>query len=755
MLEHAIKYARRGFRVFPVKAGGKTPLIQKWPDLASTDELVLRKWWAEWPEANIGLATGKESGVFVLDVDVSNNKKGQESLNQLEADTGEIPDTLESMTGSGGRHLFFKTSAREVRNKQNLRPGLDVRGDGGYVVLPPSVHECGRKYDWPVGSKTPIARCPIKLLNVLAPPTRKSIPPWERPPKPAPIQERPRGTPTIERASKYLHECEPAIEGAGGHNALLWAARSMVVGFELSESDALSLLWNEYNPRCSPPWDRNKPSDAREFERKVSEAQRTWNEKPKGWLLDEFHLRTGDDALTALGRRSSQALLANWDAKHSPQADDEPIQPKTHTPFPLHCLPNRIAEHCELVADVNVVDAGGVGLSAMVTGGSAMGNTIRLQLKKGFEVSPILWGMIIARSGSNKSGPFREIIKPLRLPVPMERIVNSMLNPQGQLLIEDATTEAVIDVMSRSHRGLCMANGEGSGWVGAFDRYSQGAKKKTSVDESIWLKLWDCDTYQKNRKTDSENILIHAAACAVIACIQPEKMAECFDPQQFASGLVPRLLVVNLPKRFRGWSEREIDNEDIEFWQNIIMFLRTIPFANMDPNTGQYGPNIITLTPDAKEMYVLEFNRLAHVVDNSDDMTALFAAKAQGGVGRLALVLHGLGAACEEHDILDPVSLETMEKAIELQGYFLGEQLKLYGLAGQQYVKKHVTELVALINDKFDGEVSTRQLTRHNKRKWPDSKTARKALEMIITAGMGQWDSTGRNLVITKEKEQK
>ena len=315
LLEAALSYASRGWRIHPLERQGKKPLLKDWPNRATSDKSVIRAWWIKYPTANIGLATGSGSGVFVLDVDISNGKLGQQSIYELEGEIGEIPDTLESMTGSGGRHLFFKTTARDVRNKQNIRPGLDVRGDGGYVVLPPSLHACGHRYDWPCGSKTLIAKCPIRLLNLLLPPTCKSIPPWERPAKPPPIHVSPHSSQVVERASRYLSECAPAVEGAGGHNALLWAARAMIDGFALPEVDALSLLWNEYNPRCIPPWDRNSLSDVKEFERKVSEVRRMPSKKPKGWLLDDYNMQYEDAALLAYGAKLRDGLLAGHEKK--------------------------------------------------------------------------------------------------------------------------------------------------------------------------------------------------------------------------------------------------------------------------------------------------------------------------------------------------------------------------------------------------------------------------------------------------------
>jgi hypothetical protein len=108
---------------------------------------MIQSWWGRWPEANIGLITGEGSGLVVLDVDPRHG--GNTGIEELERQFGELPVTVEAQTGSGGRHLLFKHPGQRVPNSAGiLGPGLDVRGDGGYIVVPPSLHASGRRYAW-------------------------------------------------------------------------------------------------------------------------------------------------------------------------------------------------------------------------------------------------------------------------------------------------------------------------------------------------------------------------------------------------------------------------------------------------------------------------------------------------------------------------------------------------------------------------------------------------------------------------------
>lgn len=143
LLAAALAYASDGLPVLPLK--GKVPRISGGLTRASSDVAVVAEWWRRWPDANIGIRTGSASGYVVLDVDVP---AGLRSLAELERRHGKL-DTATVLTGSGGRHLWFRHPGREIRNSAGaLGVGLDVRGDGGYVVVPPSVHESGNAYKW-------------------------------------------------------------------------------------------------------------------------------------------------------------------------------------------------------------------------------------------------------------------------------------------------------------------------------------------------------------------------------------------------------------------------------------------------------------------------------------------------------------------------------------------------------------------------------------------------------------------------------
>ena len=108
-----------------------------------------------WP--TLAWPRGKRSGLIVLDVDVAHG--GLQSLAQLEHAHEPLPDTPTVTTGSGGRHYYFRCPVgQSIGNRAGIRPGIDVRGNNGYVVAPPSIHASGNRYEWLVPLETPLAR---------------------------------------------------------------------------------------------------------------------------------------------------------------------------------------------------------------------------------------------------------------------------------------------------------------------------------------------------------------------------------------------------------------------------------------------------------------------------------------------------------------------------------------------------------------------------------------------------------------------
>ena len=251
-LAAALEYARRGFRVFPLhsvrdgvctcqewrdkndkgvcRTPGKHPRFRNWQERATSDSDTIEEFWWNHKGSNVGVATGAVSGVFVLDVDPKSG--GQESIDALVMKHGRI-ETLQALTGSRGKHFYFEHPGKPVKNGVALLPGLDIRGDGGLVVAPPSIHVSGQRYEWDgldEFADTPVLPSPSWLLELIY---------GKRPDGDKPRFELPAEISEGER-NGTLHRYACSLRSSGG-------------GLELDEILVAVLAVNR--SRCKPPLD--------------------------------------------------------------------------------------------------------------------------------------------------------------------------------------------------------------------------------------------------------------------------------------------------------------------------------------------------------------------------------------------------------------------------------------------------------------------------------------------------------------------
>ena len=184
LIDAALQYAAAGIPVFPLhwikqdgncscrlgamcQARGKHPRIKNWGEEATTDPEKIKAWWLKAPSANIGIPMGEKSGLVALDVDTRHN--GDQSLKEMLAELGDLPETVTATTGSGGKHFVFKyTEELALKNVVGFREGLDVRTQGGLIVAAPSMHASGSAYRWDDGKSPfdmPAAEMPKWLVE--------------------------------------------------------------------------------------------------------------------------------------------------------------------------------------------------------------------------------------------------------------------------------------------------------------------------------------------------------------------------------------------------------------------------------------------------------------------------------------------------------------------------------------------------------------------------------------------------------------
>src|SRR2546422_4314787 len=225
-------YIGRGWSIIPIRPGDKRPLV-RWEEFQHRhpSEAEAGAWFYRWREAGIGTVTGAISGLVVIDVDV---RHGCDlALEHLEREHGRLATTVECRTGGGGRHLYFAHPGGLVRNQVGLAPGIDLRGDGGYIVAPPSLHASGLRYEWVDG------RAPGN--TAVAP-----LPDWL-------LQKTLEGLPRRDHPIAYWRQLVCDGVEAGERNNTIASLAGHLFRHELDPAIVLELLlcWNRV--RCRPP----------------------------------------------------------------------------------------------------------------------------------------------------------------------------------------------------------------------------------------------------------------------------------------------------------------------------------------------------------------------------------------------------------------------------------------------------------------------------------------------------------------------
>jgi hypothetical protein len=226
---------------------------------------------------------------------------GIDALAELERQHGPLPRTPMLRSGGGGRHYYFLWPAeggiKSMANFDGLP--LDVRGEGGLVVAPPSLHASGHSYTWEIPpAEADLAPAPTWLLERLRNGKGTRKPRTDRrgdATKRLLIVQADRSSDVRARAIAYMETCSPAVSHQGGHDQTFEVARAVVYGFDLGAEVGFELLWRYCNPRCQPPW-----SEA-ELRHKCLDADTKPFDKPRGYLLNQDERPTSTSVLSAVG----------------------------------------------------------------------------------------------------------------------------------------------------------------------------------------------------------------------------------------------------------------------------------------------------------------------------------------------------------------------------------------------------------------------------------------------------------------------
>jgi len=624
----ALAYAERGWRVFPCRPGGKEPIISGGVNKATCSTSSIEAWWGNTPKANIALACGPESGVYCVDIDLDESKgvDGWESLKEFPP----MPDTVSQQSPRGGGHFFFKTN-RPPRNMNSFRNGIDIRSAGFYVILSPSVHPNGKTYEW-VDGHAPGEIEFAEFPEWLRPEEKKRVSPWDLQKLDIPAIDR---NTLIERASSYLSECSPAVQGQGGHSALMWAASAMAVGFDLDDSTALNLLWHEYNPRCIPPWDSTNNKDREDFERKVSEARKK-PIKPRGWLLAEFE--SSNNAAIEYGAKLSTALLKKAEPVAVPEVVVKKTQESVASPGDW---PSFLLEPSGYVGDLaKWMNATAVCqqpklsvVSAIVAAGALFGGKIKDRSNQRTNI----YAMGVAPSSAGKDHPFKCISELFEMAGAGHIIGGGSVTSDSA--VELALTTNPVKMFAIDEAGDFLTGIKQAG-------QSSGSAHLGTIKPCFKI-LWSSANrvYKGKQKAEQELRQIHEPHVSLWCLTTPNRFYQGIGSADLEDGFIPRMLValsdVRNPYRDIDYTPPPVDLVNV----TSLWFNRQV-IGDGDGGdiltASRKHQLVIEAQPGAKRVFT-EFARECEKAlsdgDKSGENTAPLWGKGLENAKRIALIL--------------------------------------------------------------------------------------------------------------------
>jgi hypothetical protein len=650
------------------KSVGKHPRNKGGSRGSTKDQAQVRGWWGRWPLANPGIATG--GGLFVVAPD---GAQGLADLAELERRHGALPRTVRARSGGGGAHLYFRCPpGHEIRNRKNHRGlKIDVRGDGGYVVAPESMHASGNRYEWEVAPwECEIAEAPQWLLDWCGDAAESKDAVRKQTRSTWTMTATGGGTSDVGRAIDYLAKVDPAISGQGGHDQTLWAARVVVRGFALGPTEGLRVLLQHYNPRCQPPWTEM------ELRHKCEEAATQPFDMPHGWLLNEGNARHEGN-----GQPQGATPAGQSDDWQPPlELSGKPAVPE----FPMQVLPTACRRFIADGAAAKGCPEDYLAVPMLAIAGAAIGTTRVLQVKPGWEERPCLYCGVVGEPGGCKSGAQDDVTRPFeRRQAELDQEHQKALEKweedgEGKrprlkvAYVSDVTCEKYAELLKHNPRGIPRIEDELVAWVNSLNQYRGGQGR----DRQFYLSGWAGKPISVHRKDpESPAVFVERPFIAVVGGLQPDLLSRFTGEKGANDGFFDRVLF-SYPDEPQDQEENwRCVSDDIALgWEQILQNLWKLDHRK---NTFSVGggpcPVVLKLADSGREGWKKFTRELARQLNEEGFPKHLKGPwkKFRGYCVRFALILHCLREAAGEQVGKD-VDGDTVGRAAELVEYFQG-----------------------------------------------------------------------------------
>jgi len=460
-------------------------------------------------------------------------------------------------------------------------------------------------------------------------------------------------------------------------------------------------------------------------------------------VATELAQRADLDASAVAGELARLAKLAN-----------APRRPEPYQRYPVGTLPHGVRSFVSEAANSLGVDPVFVALPALAMLASCIGVRRSIRIKTDWAEPCIIWGAIVADSGTKKSPATRIVMRALHS-VQREAVeeyrteldryesaLRAFKTSKGEgsepskptcrrHIVSDTTSEALALVLEQNPEGVLLERDEIGGWLADLDRYT--ASK--GGDAARWLSIWSAAPIVVDRVTRPA-VYITRPHVSIYGGIQPRVLERLVGSEHRENGLLFRLLIAAPPRRVARWTDATVSERTAERFAELVRGLLALnPNAGLD---GEPRPVPVIMSAEAKAHFVGWYNvnadRLAEA--RGDEAAAL--AKMPAHAARLALVFYCIRLVSGERTG-DEIDLASVQGACQLVDWHKNEMLRLLERFSETDDDREIRELVDWIA-RQGGTVTARDLMRHGRR-YVTAEAAKAALDGLARAGFGQWET--------------
>ncbi|MEM9065402.1 MAG: DUF3987 domain-containing protein [Planctomycetota bacterium] len=376
------------------------------------------------------------------------------------------------------------------------------------------------------------------------------------------------------------------------------------------------------------------------------------------------------------------------------------------------------------------IDPSVIALSSLTTLAATIGNAAQIEIKTGYRQPSALWVAIVAPSGSAKSSAMECAVCPLR-DLEGKPVAEGTGSDQRRRVIDDATPEAVLELLKSNPNGLLMFGDELSGTMD-FSRYKQG---KSAGDTAAWLRMHDAASITVDRI--EKTVQIPNACVSILGGIQPKVFTRTMGGQHEDNGMLARFICVEPPIQPRYWTDASLDPDLFDQYAGLIGRLAYLP-KHTEPLAGSVS-RILTLSAGAKELLVPFVNEIAAIGLTARDSISAFTNKLSGITGRIGLVIElATWAQHNTNEVPEVISAESMDSAVEIGRWALDEYRRVVGRMAGIRAETEVEAVVAAVR-KLGGSATVAELAK-TKQGWRGrNHHIESHLDLAVEAGHGCW----------------